>query len=167
MARARKPDSGGRLRRTVPFALLGAVMVLAAGCGAIAHMTANEGNPVAGKQVFLSGSSPSCSACHTLAAAGSTGAIGPNLDAAFGPDRCQGFALSTIKDVIRGQIAYADSNPGVDYPPNSTTTVPGMPANLVTGQKAADVAAYVASVAGVTHGPGPHWNCATGSETTG
>jgi mono/diheme cytochrome c family protein len=33
-----------------------------------------------GKQVFTSGTTPSCGLCHTLAAAGSSGEIGPNLD---------------------------------------------------------------------------------------
>src|SRR5262249_18533806 len=37
------------------------------------------GNPVAGKQVFASAG---CAGCHTLAAAGSTGTTGPNLDKA-------------------------------------------------------------------------------------
>jgi len=37
------------------------------------------GNPVAGKQVFASAG---CAGCHTLAAAGSTGKTGPNLDRA-------------------------------------------------------------------------------------
>ena len=37
-----------------------------------------EGNPAAGKEVFLGPSA--CGGCHTLADAGSTGAVGPNLD---------------------------------------------------------------------------------------
>jgi mono/diheme cytochrome c family protein len=37
------------------------------------------GNPIAGKQVFASAG---CAGCHTLAAAGSTGTTGPNLDKA-------------------------------------------------------------------------------------
>lgn len=37
-----------------------------------------EGDPVAGKQVFLGSSG--CGTCHTLADAGTTGAVGPNLD---------------------------------------------------------------------------------------
>ena len=41
---------------------------------------------------------------------------------------------------MRGQIAYPTVEPG--------TGEPGMPANLVTGQDAWDVAAYVASTAG-------------------
>ena len=121
-------------------------------------MSATSGDPARGRQLFISGTAPACSGCHTLAAAGAQGKIGPDLDAAFGPDRCGGFKESTIRDLIRGQIAYADSNTG--------TGVPGMPANLATGQKAKDIAAYVASVAGVTSGPGPHWDCATGAEVT-
>lgn len=34
----------------------------------------------AGKKVFTETAQPSCTICHTLADAGSTGAIGPNLD---------------------------------------------------------------------------------------
>jgi mono/diheme cytochrome c family protein len=33
-----------------------------------------------GKKVFLEQAQPACSICHTLKDAGSTGAIGPNLD---------------------------------------------------------------------------------------
>jgi cytochrome c6 len=36
-----------------------------------------QGDPVAGKKVFLTAG---CTACHTLKAAGSTGTVGPNLD---------------------------------------------------------------------------------------
>jgi mono/diheme cytochrome c family protein len=138
---------------------LAALALVVAGCGAVHHMGPHAGNPVAGKALFLS----TCSACHTLAAAGTSGQVGPNLDYAFGPDRCQGFAQSTIQDVVRGQIAYADSNPETDFPPNSSNAVVGMPAGLLNGQKAKDVAAYVSSVAGITHGPGKHWDCDTGS----
>lgn len=145
-----------RLRWLVALATLALV---AAGCGAVGHMGPHSGDPVAGKALFVS----TCAACHTLAAAGTTGTIGPNLDYAFGPDRCQGFSQSTIQDVVRGQIAYADPDPETDWPPTSTNAVQGMPPNLLTGQKAKDVAAYVASVAGLTHGPGVHWDCQTGA----
>ena len=37
-----------------------------------------EGDPVAGKEVFLGSSG--CGACHTLADAGTSGQVGPNLD---------------------------------------------------------------------------------------
>jgi hypothetical protein len=152
------------LRRWRTLLALGGLVLVAAGCGAVGHMSATAGDPARGKLYFTSGTSPACASCHTLAAAGAQGVVGPNLDAAFGPDRCQGFAQSTIQDVVRGQIAYADPNPGVDWPPNSTNPVAGMPAGLANGQKAKDIAAYVASVAGITHGPGAHWNCQTGAE---
>src|SRR5205085_1680121 len=67
--------------------------------------------------------------------------IGPNLDDAFAADRVQGFAESTFRNVVLGQIREPISNP--------PTGVPGMPGNLVKGQDAQNVAAYVASVAGV------------------
>ncbi len=41
-----------------------------------------DGDPVAGKAVFLSAG---CSGCHTLKDAGSTGTVGPNLDDAKPP----------------------------------------------------------------------------------
>lgn len=129
--------------------LLASTAVLTAGCGAVGHLSASDGDPVAGKKAFMSGTSPSCASCHALVDAGSTSSIGPDLDAAFGPDRCQSFKTSTIRDVVRGQIAYSETDTG--------TGNPGMPANLATGQTAKDIAVYVASVAGKT------WNCDTGA----
>jgi hypothetical protein len=153
------------MSRRLSLLALAALALVASGCGAVGHLSATAGNPSLGKQYFMSpnGTNPSCADCHTLAAAHASGTIGPNLDYAFGPDRCQGFNESTIRDVVRGQIAYADSDPDADWPPNSSNPVQGMPANLVTGQKAKDIAAYVASVAGLTHGPGQHWDCTTGA----
>jgi hypothetical protein len=160
---------GRRMRRLAPVLACGFAL-LAAGCGAVAHMTATSGNATLGKQYFqeafqAGAAKYACASCHTLAAAGASGTIGPNLDYAFGPDRCQGFNISTIRDVVRGQIAYADPNPQANWPPTGPTSAPvqGMPPNLVTGQKAKDIAAYVADVAGVTHGPGKHFDCVTGA----
>lgn len=141
------------------LALVCLVAVVAAGCGAVAHMTVTSADTSVGKKGFTN----LCSSCHTLAADNASGVVGPNLDYAFGPDRCQGFSESTIADVVRGQIAYADSDPDTDWPPNSTNPVPGMPANLATGTEAKDIAAYVATVAGLTTGPGKHFDCQTGA----
>jgi cytochrome c2 len=104
--------------------------LLAAGCGAGGVPSAN-GDKTAGKQLFVS----KCGACHTLADAGTTGKVGPDLDSAFGYDRKQGFKDSTIRTVVAEQISMAAAP---------------MPANLVTGQDRDDVADYVASVAGLT-----------------
>jgi cbb3-type cytochrome c oxidase subunit III len=82
-----------------------------------------------GAKVFKS----SCGGCHVLAAAGSQGTTGPNLDDAFSGSKKQGFKLSTIENVVLDQIREAN---------------PPMPRNLVKGQDAVDVSGYVAAVAG-------------------
>jgi len=110
--------------------LLGIAALVLAGCGtggkALSPSHADQGN---GQKLFQS----TCGGCHVLAAAGSSGTSGPNLDAAFGPSRKQGFKQNTIQNVVLDQIRIA---------------APPMPKNLVTGQDAQDVAAYVAAVAG-------------------
>jgi mono/diheme cytochrome c family protein len=39
-----------------------------------------SGNPTAGKEIFTATAQPPCSSCHTLAEAGATGQVGPDLD---------------------------------------------------------------------------------------
>ena len=124
--------------RLAILAVLAATAFVAAGCGAVAHFNASSADPGVGKTLFQQ----KCGACHTLADAKTTGIIGPNLDDAFGPDKSQGFKVSTIIDVVRGQIAYPDSNPGTDEP-GTDTPVQGMTPNLLHGQQARDVATYV------------------------
>jgi mono/diheme cytochrome c family protein len=111
-----------------------AAALLGAGCGSAAA-TQESGSASSGRQLFIE----RCGSCHALADAGTQGAIGPDLDQAFAAAREHGFEESTIRDVVRGQIAYPTAEP--------VTGEPGMPANLVTGRDAADVAAYVAAVA--------------------
>jgi cytochrome c6 len=81
-----------------------------------------EGDPVAGKQVFLGSSA--CGTCHTLADAGTTGTIGPNLD-----DAQPSFELA-VNRVTNGQGA--------------------MPAfsGQLSEQEIADVSAYVSTASG-------------------
>ena len=81
-----------------------------------------EGDPVAGKAVFLGPSS--CGGCHTLADAGTTGAVGPVLDESQPSNE---LALDRV-----------------------TTGQGGMPSfsGTLTPQQIADVAAYVSSAAG-------------------
>ena len=112
-----------------------AVALATAGCGAVGRVT--TGDPGHGKLLFVTPAKPgdpSCGSCHTLADAKTTGTVGPNLDDAFASDKEQGFSQSTIKDVVRGQIAYPE---------------PPMPANLYSGQNADDIAIYVAQCSGV------------------
>ena len=122
------------MRRFAGTAAALAAALIAAGCGSAAA-TQQAGSASSGKQLFVE----KCGQCHTLADAGTQGTIGPDLDQAFESPREQGFDESTIRDIVRGQIAYPTAEP--------VTGEPGMPANLVTGDDAADVAAYVASVA--------------------
>ncbi len=118
---------------------IAAAGLLAGGCGTggVASGPTDQQN---GQKLFQT----KCAGCHTLAAAGARGTVGPNLDAAFAPDRAQGFEQSAIENVVLDQIRLgsgpADAAAG--------TKQPTMPANLVTGQDAEDVAAYVAAVAG-------------------
>jgi mono/diheme cytochrome c family protein len=133
--------------RAAFLTLLATTAFVAAGCGAVAHLSATSGDPVKGKPLFKS----TCGSCHALADAGTTGTIGPNLDDAFKYDKKQGFDESTIRDVVRGQIAYATTDTGAGLggkkPPG--VAFPGMPDNLLRGQDAKDVAAYVAKCSGV------------------
>jgi mono/diheme cytochrome c family protein len=135
--------------RPALVALTAAVALIAAGCGAVNHITNGQvasANIGEGKALFIK----NCSSCHTLADANASGIVGPNLDNAFRYDKLQGFQLSTIRDVVRGQIAYATSTTGADIP-GTTTPSAGMPDNLLRGEQARDVAVYVAQCAAVPH----------------
>jgi plastocyanin len=87
-----------------------------------------------------------CSACHVLQRAGATGVTGPNLDEAFGRARTDGLGESTFAGVVYQQIMHPSRLPQVD--PQTGKALPLMPAKLVTGDDARDVAAYVAMAAG-------------------
>jgi mono/diheme cytochrome c family protein len=123
-----------------------AVAFLAAGCGT-GGLSASNADKANGKELFVQ----KCGSCHTLADAGTQGKIGPNLDDAFSGPREQGFAESSIRNVVHDQILFPVTNPsGLDIGKNGVEQkVTGMPAKLVTGDDANDVAAYVASVAGL------------------
>jgi mono/diheme cytochrome c family protein len=81
-----------------------------------------EGDPVAGKEVFLGASA--CGGCHTLADAGATGAVGPNFD-----ETKPSFELA------------------LDRVTNGHGAMPSFSATL-SEQQLADVASYVSSAAG-------------------
>ena len=123
--------------------LLGAVLVLA-GCGT-GGLAKGRGDQDNGRKLFVGAGK--CAGCHTLAAAGATGTVGPNLDFAFAEARSEGYKESAIREIVHEQIKYPgqfDTGTGVfELPAN-------MPANLVRGQDAVDVAAYVAANAGTS-----------------
>jgi cbb3-type cytochrome c oxidase subunit III len=128
--------------------------VLAAACGNAGTGGISEGGDVAnGERLFKQ----NCGSCHTLAAAGTAGVIGPNLDDAFAADRAQGFDQSSIQQVVSGQIKFPiEGHINASGAYVTSTGEPAMPADVVTGDDVTDVAAYVASVAGkpVTTKPG-------------
>ena len=81
-----------------------------------------ETTETAGKDVFLG--APACGGCHTLADAGSSGTVGPNLDESM-PD--YELALDRVTNGQGGMPSFSST---------------------LTEQQIADVAAYVSSVAG-------------------
>jgi cbb3-type cytochrome c oxidase subunit III len=115
------------------------VLVLA-GCGT-GGLAKGAGDQDNGRKLFVA----KCGGCHTLAAAGTSGTVGPNLDDSFAQARADGFKESSIEDIVLDQIRipgqYATGNASDELQAN-------MPANLVTGKDAKDVAAFVAANAG-------------------
>jgi cytochrome c6 len=79
-----------------------------------------QGDPVAGKQVFVG--TAGCSGCHTLSDAGATGQVGPDLD-----------TIKPSYDKVVTQV----TNGGGGMPPFKDT---------LTEEQIDDVAAYVSSV---------------------
>jgi cbb3-type cytochrome c oxidase subunit III len=124
--------------------LLGVALLLAVvggGCGGTGGLS-EGGSASSGAPLFIE----KCGGCHTLRAAGTQGQIGPNLDDAFAQDRKDGIPDSTIQNVVHDQIKYP-------APAKVSSHVPAMPQNLVEGEDADSVAAYVASVAAVPGAP--------------
>jgi mono/diheme cytochrome c family protein len=131
-----RPSRGSGRRRSRPRRLRVLLVSLAAlalvGCGT-EGLTEENVDIAQGKLLFTQ----QCGGCHTLKEArtrGSTGnpSGGPNLDQAFAGPRSEGFDETTIRETVRHQIDYA---------------TPPMPRDLVEGDDADAVAAYVAAVA--------------------
>jgi mono/diheme cytochrome c family protein len=124
---------GGRARL-----LLGATIATAALAGFTGCDLQENADLERGEQLFTQ----KCGTCHSLTGAGTSATVGPDLDAGFAGARSSGMDQDTIEGVVESQI----SNP---RPANPDQTDIYMPANLVEGDDLRDVAAYVASVAGV------------------
>ena len=116
-----------RSRRAAAGVLAGAAgLVALAGCG----VKQERGDLINGKKLFVQ----RCGSCHVLNRAQAKGIQGPDLDQAFQQSLRDGFRRNTIRGVVLEQILYP-ARSGV------------MPAKLVTGRDADDVAAYVAFAA--------------------
>jgi mono/diheme cytochrome c family protein len=120
-----------------------AVALLLSACGTGGPVNEASADKANGSKLFTA----KCAGCHTLAAAGSQATIGPNLDAAFAQARSEGFKESAILDIVHDQIKYPGQYPISQTNPSFVKA--NMPANLVTGQNAVDVAAFVAANAGL------------------
>jgi plastocyanin len=125
------------VRSTLALVALLAAAAVLGGC----QLTDSGTNVVNGKTQFVA----KCGSCHTLARAGTTGVTGPNLDEAFQRARIDGFGQDTFKGVVHRQILQPAIRPQRD--PETGKELPLMPADLVTGDDAEDVAAYVAQAA--------------------
>jgi cbb3-type cytochrome c oxidase subunit III len=133
-------------RVTIGGAGLAAAALLASGCGTggVASASGRAPDTSNGQTLFTS----DCGSCHTLSAAGTTGTIGPNLDNAFAGSVQDGYQQSSIENLVLDQIREGSGQVATYTTSKKFKVQPSMPANIVTGQDAVDVAAYVASVAG-------------------
>ncbi|WP_027006054.1 c-type cytochrome [Conexibacter woesei] len=123
-------------KRIMPrAALCAAIVAVVPALSACGGVKDPQPDVVAGKQLFVQ----KCGACHTLNRANTKGTQGPDLDDAFQQSLKEGFGETAVRGVVYKQILY----------PNRLKNAQGikMPAKLVSGQDAHDVAAYVASVA--------------------
>jgi len=118
-----------------------AVAFLLAGCGT-GGLPSAAADKEHGKKLFQQ----KCGGCHALSAAGTSGPIGPNLDDAFAQARADGYKESAIRAIVHDQIKFPGQYPTAQNNPQYLQA--NMPANLVTGKDADDVAAYVGANAG-------------------
>jgi mono/diheme cytochrome c family protein len=105
-------------RNTVLSLLAAAIVLPLTACGR------DEPDLSNGKALFTQ----ECGRCHILGRAGTQGTTGPDLDAAFRTALADGMNRETVEGIVERQILH----------PNSS-----MPAEIVTGDDARDVAAYV------------------------
>ncbi len=124
-------------RRAFTVAAAATLTVAVGGC----QLVEDEEDLVNGKEQFVQ----TCGSCHALDRAGTTGVSGPDLDAAFARARADGFGQSTFQGVVHRQIEQPNSTTQTD--PKTGDELGLMPADLVTGDDARDVAAYVAMAA--------------------
>jgi mono/diheme cytochrome c family protein len=128
----------GLITRSRLVWLVGGLLAVAALAGMTGCDLQENADLENGEQLFTQ----KCGTCHALTGAGTNSEVGPDLDAAFAAARSSGMDQDTIEGVVESQI----ENP---RPADPDQVEVYMPANLVEGDDAVDVAAYVASVAGV------------------
>jgi mono/diheme cytochrome c family protein len=123
-----KPTNPSRL---LPLLAAATLAIAASGCGT------TSADVDRGRSLFVQ----NCGNCHTMAQAGTSATIGPDLDDAFAAARSSGQNDATIEGIVKAQVE--NPRPSTDNPAVS------MPAEIVTGQDLEDVAAYIGEYAGV------------------
>jgi len=127
-----------------------ALSFMLSGCGTGGYVS--SGSQGVGKKLFVD----RCGGCHTLADAGTSGTVGPNLDNAFEQSRQAGMTSETFTQVVAEQVRNPVTDPVTGQPgmPVPDQTLP--PCTDVQGgfcvenqdQAIDDIATYVGSVAG-------------------
>src|SRR3954466_1539641 len=123
-----------RGRQAVAALIAGVALIFGVGIPAAVMASNNDNDENAKGGVKLTASqtagrhlfAKNCGTCHTLGAASTAGRVGPNLDQLRPPDKL-------VLDAIEHGRARGQGQ---------------MPAELLVGQEAKDVAAFVAAVAG-------------------
>jgi mono/diheme cytochrome c family protein len=119
------------IRLLAPLAALIAAVVVISGCGTTSPDIAH------GRVLFTK----DCGVCHTLAQAGTTAQVGPNLDDAFAAAREVGMDGATVEGVVKAQV---------DSPrPGNGNPAATMPPHIAEGADLDDIAAYLGKYAGV------------------
>jgi cytochrome c551/c552 len=122
--------------------MLAASLALA-GCGGDAdgpagtptEVTSPAGDAAAGKSIFAE---QGWGSCHTFAAAGSTGTIGPNLDEAVGRDADR--ARKPLAEFVRESIVEPDAFIAAGFKPG---IMPKTFAESLDRQQLADLVAFL------------------------
>ena len=120
----------------VIFGVFAAICVIVIPYLALANDGAEEAAPIAveswdedGKELFAT----NCGACHTLAAAGSDGVVGPNLDDLLAAGGSATFEGSYNRALFAVTCGFGNGR---------------MPAGILQGENAQEVAAFVGAYAG-------------------
>jgi mono/diheme cytochrome c family protein len=119
------------IRLLAPLVALVAAVLVVSGCGTTSPDIAR------GRILF----EHDCGVCHTLAQAGTTATVGPNLDDAFAAAREVGMDGATVEGVVKAQV---DSPRPANGNPSAS-----MPAHIAEGSDLDDIAAYLGKYAGV------------------
>jgi cytochrome c oxidase subunit 2 len=109
--------------------------------GSSSSSASSSPSAAAGKTVFTETASPTCATCHTLAAAGATGAVGPDLDTRLRSD-CATAASKRIRGATLQKCIYtAITNPYAYIPTGYQKGI--MPSNFASSLTGAQIQSLV------------------------